>query len=188
MITKDTENRLGFKFQRFEINKAVDLDFIRSVAESESEGVGQKVFKEIKEMVYNRILEFLDTEALLCIFLSERGYAGRDIIIEREREISSEHAEVSGNLDFVLIDLITPAGSKDDYVSNYVLVVECERSSYAAAKRRRMLSMKDMRESNGGGDYDFVTTGEDWQLIHYNGVFTQSEKFMAVFRIGRRCG
>ena len=108
----------------------------------------------------------------------------RDINIEREREIISKDNLMDGIGKFVLVDMISIEGSEDNYVSKYVVVIEYKLPFYGAAKQQCMLEMKDMRECNGGGEmYGFVTTGEDWQMIKYDGrAFTQTEKFAVLFR------
>lgn len=47
--------------------------------------------------------------------------------------------------------------------------------------------MRDMRDSNGAGKvYGFVTTGESWQMMRYDGMsFQVTDKFDATFRTMR---
>jgi len=46
-----------------------------------------------------------------------------------------------------------------------------------------VLSMKDARNKNGGGEvYGFVTTGESWQMLKYNGAsFQMTRKIDVLF-------
>lgn len=69
-----------------------------------------------------------------------------------------------------------PAASRNlffmDLVSvverNFVLVIEAKRSSLGETMKQCLLSMKDMRDNNGGGKvYGFVTFGEIWRMISY---------------------
>lgn len=46
-----------------------------------------------------------------------------------------------------------------------------------------LLAMKDMRDNNGGVGkvYGFITTGESWQILSYNGGFQVTNKIDVVF-------
>ncbi|RPB00452.1 hypothetical protein L873DRAFT_1680721 [Choiromyces venosus 120613-1] len=65
----------------------------------------------------------------------------------------------------------------------FVFLVEAKKSSLGEAKRRCLLAMKDMGDSNGGDIvYGFVTTGEQWQMFRYDGLaFTQTGNFQVLF-------
>ena len=61
-----------------------------------------------------------------------------------------------------------------DFISvmeeKFVLVIEAKRSSLGQVMRQCLMVMKDMRDSNGGGVvYGFVTAGESWQMLSYDG-------------------
>jgi len=49
--------------------------------------------------------------------------------------------------------------------------------------KQYLLSIKDMWDSNGGGEvYGFVPTGDLWQMITYDGgLFRMSRPFFAMF-------
>lgn len=49
--------------------------------------------------------------------------------------------------------------------------------------RQCLLAMKDVRDNNGGGVvYGFVTTGESWQMLRYDGKdFCLPRKIHSVF-------
>ncbi|RPA93393.1 hypothetical protein L873DRAFT_1705418 [Choiromyces venosus 120613-1] len=73
-----------------------------------------------------------------------------------------------------------------DYISlnqmKYVLVVEAKKVSLVEARKQCFLSMKDMRDCNGGGTvYGFVTMGDAWTMISFDGKFKISEKIQLLF-------
>ena len=65
----------------------------------------------------------------------------------------------------------------------FVMVIEAKRSSLGEAFKQCLLSMWDMRDSNGVGKmYGFVTTGKSWQMLRYDGVsFQVTDMFVATF-------
>ncbi|RPB26528.1 hypothetical protein L211DRAFT_770070, partial [Terfezia boudieri ATCC MYA-4762] len=75
------------------------------------------------------------------------------------------------------VDLVSVAEER------FVLIVEAKRSSLGQAMKQCLLAMKDMRDNNGEGEvYGFVTTGESWQVVIYDGVtFQLSGKVDLVF-------
>ncbi|KAF8453551.1 hypothetical protein BDZ91DRAFT_49160, partial [Kalaharituber pfeilii] len=201
MTLEDAEKTLGLNFMMFEKKKTMTLDDIRS----EALRLGKNIVEEMKETVYSRILEYLAVEGypvesvggfneanvndlvlyiLASILYQFKCSTSRNVIIEREKEIISKDTQTGGNEEFVLVDLISVAGSEDTCVYNYVLVIECKRSVYGIGKQQCMLAMRDMQGHNGRGEvYGFVTTGEDWQMIKFDGSsFTQTDKFAALFR------
>jgi len=45
-----------------------------------------------------------------------------------------------------------------------------------------LLSLKDARDQNGGGAvYGFITTGELWQMLKYDGKFQMTDTMQALF-------
>ncbi|RPA94612.1 hypothetical protein L873DRAFT_1700889 [Choiromyces venosus 120613-1] len=65
----------------------------------------------------------------------------------------------------------------------FVFVVEPKKSSVGHAKRQCLLALKGMGDNNDGGIlYGFVTSGEQWQMIRYDGMaFTQTDRFHVLF-------
>ncbi|KAG0635652.1 hypothetical protein HOY80DRAFT_1024944 [Tuber brumale] len=161
------------------------------------EGLGKDQVQETKEKVYDRIFEFLGCEgyptlsdqdfkeanindlvfAILAPIVTDfRRKTGRDICLLREKQIIAVDSKTYGYEEFVLVDLIGMKGQK------FVFVVEAKTSSLGEANRQCLLAMKDMGDRNGGSVvYGFVTTGEQWQMLRYDGaVFTQTIKFLVL--------
>ncbi|RPB25944.1 hypothetical protein L211DRAFT_782284, partial [Terfezia boudieri ATCC MYA-4762] len=65
----------------------------------------------------------------------------------------------------------------------FIFVVESKGSSVGKAMRQCLLAMKDMRDNNRDGKvYGFVTTGETWQMLEYDGAsFRKCESITVVF-------
>ncbi|KAF8543477.1 hypothetical protein BDD12DRAFT_874574 [Trichophaea hybrida] len=75
--------------------------------------------------------------------------------------------------EFVVIDLISVGEEK------FIFIVEAKRSSLGLAMKQCLLAMKD---NNGGGTvYGFVTTGDSWRMIRYDGTFQVTDKFEILF-------
>ena len=67
-----------------------------------------------------------------------------------------------------MMDVISVYGLEG---SQYVLVAESKKSPTGEAKRQCMLAMNDMWDHNNSGEvYGFVTTGEWWRMIKYDGT------------------
>ena len=65
--------------------------------------------------------------------------------------------------------------------AKYIFIVEAKRS-FGAAMKQCLLSMKGMGDSNHGGVYGFITTGERWRMLSYDSVsFQVIEKIEVVF-------
>ncbi|KAI5844493.1 hypothetical protein DFP73DRAFT_549515 [Morchella snyderi] len=194
MSPLDAEDRLGFRMNTI---KAVSVQ--RMLRDANYTLEGEDSILMTKEKVYNRILEYLimegyPTEAntyfketnvndlvlytigpIITDFILKTG---RDSIqLLREKEIVSKDSETGGYEEFVMMDLISVKER------NYVLIIEAKKSSLGDAMKQCLLSMKDARDNNGGGEvYGFVTTGESWQMLKYDGTsFQLSGKMDVVF-------
>jgi len=64
---------------------------------------------------------------------------------------------------------------------SFIPIIEAKRSFVAKALRQCLLAMYDMRANNGRGKvYGFVTTGEFWQMLEYDGAFFQKSNTIVV--------
>jgi len=65
----------------------------------------------------------------------------------------------------------------------FVFVGESKKSCAGEALKQCLLALKDARDNNGGGSvYGFVTTGEQWRMIRYDGTsFVLSDIFQTLF-------
>ncbi|KAG0138697.1 hypothetical protein HOY82DRAFT_544583 [Tuber indicum] len=186
---EEAEKRLGFRFVKFE-KHAVSVSQMLAEVKPAIEGLGEDQVQETKEKIYDRIVELFHVEGyptesnedykeanindllfsiLTPIVADFRGKTGRDICLLREKQIIAPDSRTQGYQKFVL---------------KYVFVMEAKKSPLGEAKRQCLLAMKDMGDQNGGGVvYGFVTTGEQWQMLCYDGaVFTQTHPFLALFR------
>lgn len=90
--------------------------------------------------------------------------------------IVSVDSETSGMEEFVVMDLISLTEEK------FVLVVEAKKVSLGEARKQCFLSMKDMRDNNGGGTvFRFITTSDTWRMASYDGTFQITEKMEILF-------
>lgn len=128
-------------------------------------------FKEanINDLVYGIIS---------TILFDFRRITGRSSVkLHREKEIVSTDSETGGTEEFVVMDLISVEEEM------YVLIIEAKRNSLGQAMKQCLLAMKDTRDINGGGEvYGFITTGEAWRMLRYDGTsFELTEKTDVMF-------
>ncbi|RPA90860.1 hypothetical protein L873DRAFT_376842 [Choiromyces venosus 120613-1] len=202
---EEAEKRLGFMVKKFE-RRGISVSRMLAEAKPEIEGLGKDQVQQTKEKVYDNIIEFVECEGyptesdadfkeanindlvftiLAPIVTAFRRKTGRDIYLQREKQITAVDLKTGGYQEFVLVDLIGVGNQK------FVFVVEAKKSSLGEAKRQCLLAMKDMGDRNDGGVvYGFVTTGEQWQMLRYDGtVFTQTDNFLVLFReVGQEKG
>jgi len=129
----------------------------------------------INDLVY-AIINPVISNFILCQPNQQAGH--KMIYLLREKEIISADDETGEKEEFIVKDLI---GST--MKGTYVFVVEAMKTAWVEAMKQCLLSMKDMRDNNGGGVvYGFVTTGQDWQMLSYDSKgFRLTESFQVVF-------
>ncbi|KAG0637269.1 hypothetical protein HOY80DRAFT_1002797 [Tuber brumale] len=90
--------------------------------------------------------------------------------------MTSKDFSTSGMEEFVVIDYISYNQMK------YVLVVEAKKASLGEAIKQCFLSLKDMRDYNDSGIfYGFITQGDSWRMISFDGTFKLSKKIELMF-------
>ncbi|KAF8430029.1 hypothetical protein EV426DRAFT_660083 [Tirmania nivea] len=101
----------------------------------------------------------------------------KDIQLKCEKEIVSTDGVTGGEGEFVVVNLV----SVDQEI--FIFIVESRRNSVGKAMQQCLLEMKDMRDKNRDGKvYGFVTTGETWQMLEYDGAsFRKNEYITVVF-------
>jgi len=162
------------------------------------EGLGMDAIRRVKEKLYDLMLDHLEIEGYpteadpdfkeanisdLVLFIISpiisdfKRKTGRKVSLLREEEVLSRDGETSGYEEFVVVDTITVLEEM------FVFVIEARRSSLGEAMKQCLLAMKDVRDNNGGGRvYGFVTTGESWRMLGYDGTsFALTEKIEVLF-------
>ena len=158
---------------------------------------GSDAIKQTKDRVYENIVQFLDIEVSpldvvhfkeasvsdLVLFIIapiihefRRRTGRRYVKLFREKQLVSSDNETGGFEEFV-VDSIAMLEQK------YILIIEAKRVSLGAAMGQCLMAMKDMVGSNYGGVlYGFVTTGDSWRMLSYDGaLFQVSDKLHVVF-------
>ena len=196
---REAEKRLGFNLRTFDLH-AISVTQMLATADQEAkiQGLMGEEVKEAKETVYGRIAEYLEgegypsdmnedfTEAnindlvftvLIPVISMFKRKTAQNLCLKREKAIIVKDGEMSGNQQFVMVDLV---GVND---RKFVFVVEAKNESLGEAKKLCLVTMKDIGEMNEGGVvYGFITTGEDWKMLRFDGTtFTQSESFSVLF-------
>ena len=188
------EERLGFDLQEF-VSGATSVDRMLEVAGYKINGCGEDVIQGTKEKVFSHILEYLHFEGYpteagpdfkranindLILYIIgpilwdfnielEAGNA----ILRREKEIISPDSKTGGYGEFVVVEKCGPG------VAECLMVIIESKPSLGEAIKHCLLAMKDMWSKNGRGKvYGFVTTGDDWRMLSYDGTrFDITEKF-----------
>ncbi|PUU82118.1 pyridoxal phosphate-dependent transferase [Tuber borchii] len=171
---------------------------VRRMLEGKPQLLGPDAIAKAKKKVYEGLVAYMDvggypTEAnpdfkeanindivtftiypILCLFKHETT---RKLQLSREKEITSTDFHTSGMEEFVVMDWISLHERK------YVLIAEAKKVSLGEARKQCFLAMKDMWDSNGGGAavYGFVTMGDDWRMVSYDGKFIMTEKIGLLF-------
>ncbi|KAG0131846.1 hypothetical protein HOY82DRAFT_645559 [Tuber indicum] len=189
--------RLGFDLEKF-ARSAIPVQHMISEANCEIEGVEEKAVKVMKENVYSRMVEFIRLEGfpsdaiigfkdvnvndlvllmLIPIILNFQVETGRDIRLHREMELISPDSLTGGYEEFVVVDKISTKQR------SLALIIESKRNVLGYAIRQCLLAMHNMFGLNGEGKvYGFVTTGEQWRMLSYDGItFQITDTFLAVF-------
>jgi len=203
MSTIETEKRIGVTMEDLASNIIPIEEMMQqagyTVGEEDSEAI-----KATKEEVYKQIARYLRIEGFptestpgfkepnvndLVLFIIApilddfKSRTGRKKLrLFREKRIIAEDLETGGDEEFVVVDRVSVTEGKA-LEAKYIFIVEAKKSSLGAAMRQCLLSMKDMGDSNHGGVvYGFVTTGESWRMLSYDGaLFQVTEKIEAVF-------
>ncbi|KAI5839539.1 hypothetical protein DFP73DRAFT_587459 [Morchella snyderi] len=190
MTIPEAEQRLGISLQL----RAIP---VHRMLERAKPAAGGDAILKTKQRVYDAIVDYLEMEGYpteanpdfkeanisdLVLYIigpiltDFRRTTGRKIRLAREKEIASTDSETGGYEEFVMMDLISVTEKR------YILVIEGKKRSLGEAMKQCLLAMKDMRDNNGGGEvYGFVTTGESWRMISYDGTFQMTNKMDVIF-------
>jgi hypothetical protein len=194
MTIQEAEHRLGFRFGSLRPKPVEDM---LANAKHNLEGLDKDIIINTKEKVYSRIVEYLEVEGypteanpdfkeanisdlvysiISPIIRNLMRMAGRKIHLKREKEIVSIENEIGEMEEYVVVmDRIYVTEEK------FVLVVGGMGDSAGEAFKLCLLSLKDMRDNNGGGEvYGFVTTGDTWQMLRNDGTSFQISDNMHV--------
>jgi len=204
MTISETEERIGITMEDLASNIIPIAEMMQqagyTVGEEDSEAI-----KATKEEVYKQIALYLRIEGFpiestpgfkepnindLVLFIIApilddfKSRTGRSKLrLFREKQIVTEDSGTGGDEVFVVVDRI-PVTDGKPLEAKYIFIVEAKKTSFGAAMKQCLLSMKDMGDSNHGGGivYGFVTTGESWRMLSYDGAsFQVTEKMDAVF-------
>ncbi|RPA88448.1 hypothetical protein L873DRAFT_1824504 [Choiromyces venosus 120613-1] len=191
MTVREAEKRLGSRMYELE-----EMPLDRMLANAKHlEGVDANVILKAKEKVYEQIVQNLEMEGypteasadfrvsdlvfsiISPILASFKRKTGREICLQREQEIISTDNETIGMKEFVVIDWMSATEER------FILFIQGKRSSVGEAMRQCLLSLKCMRDNNGGGEvYGFIMTGETWQMLRNDGIsFQLSQKMHVLF-------
>jgi len=190
--TKEEALWAYLKMSRIDIAKRIGMTMRRlastAVTVEEMVPVGyilEDNYKSTKEEVYKQLVRYLRIEAHYWISgtevnISDLVYAiispilndficktGRDTVyLERERGVAFVECNSEGYEVVVVVDKIFVTKER------YILVIEAQTEvSLSAAVGPCLLTLKDMHDDSGTGGivYGFVTTGDTWRMLSYDG-------------------
>lgn len=189
MSIREAEKRLGIRLDEL---RTVPIDQMLANAK-----LSLKWADAIKKTVYDRLVEYLafegfpkeagaDSKAKVSdlvlyvigpILSDFSRKTERKIRLDREREVISIGNETGGITEFVVVDRISVMKEES------VLVIEVKGSSLGEGIKQCLLSLKDARDNNCGGEvYGFTTTGKSWRMIKYDGKdFLQTREIRLFF-------
>ena len=195
MSILDAGKRLGFWIDELKAMPVAEM--LASEKDNFDGEVGDAILR-VKQKVYDNIVECLDIEGypteanqsfkeanvsdlvysiispIIFEFRSRTGRKG--VRLEREKAIISTDKETGGEEEFVVVDRIAVGEER------FVLIIEGKKGTTGEALKQCLLSLKDAGDQNSGcAVYGFITTGEFWQMIRYDGTFQMTEKFMVLF-------
>lgn len=173
---EEAELILGFQLYKF-YNSQIPFDqFIRTTAPEE---LKKEIFKRLVDCIRSEgfpeatispMNESVVTDNVGIVLQAMVSYCQRvmnrdDLILSREKEIISKDEQVGGNMEFMMIQMITVGTTR------YVLVIEAKRDSLGKGLVQLLLALKSMWELNNDHNsvYGFVTTGVNWQLVVHDG-------------------
>ncbi|KAG0637672.1 pyridoxal phosphate-dependent transferase [Tuber brumale] len=184
MTIRAAEKRLGIRFNMAGIPP-------KKMLEGKIRLLGPDTILKVKRRVYQNMVDYLEAggypgeddpdfkEANISVIVAATIYptiaqfkreTKRALHISCEKEITSTDSSTSGIEEFVVMDYI----SYDQM--RYVLVVEAKKASLGEATKHCFLSLKDMWDCNGGGTvYGFVTMGDFWRMVSFDGTFKRSQ-------------
>lgn len=196
MTNAQAEKRLGFRVRSV---KAISVDTMLANAGYSFGRECPDAILKTKEAVYDSIVQYLIIEGyptegdpdlkeanihdlvyaiISPVLVSFIRMTGRQSIqLRREKEIISTDGETGGLEEFVMVDLVSVEDEK------FVLIIEAKKNSLGQAMKQCLLAMKDMSDNNGGGEvYGFVTTGEHWRMLRFDGTsFVGTNTFSVLF-------
>ena len=196
MTMGQAEERPGFRIRSLE---AVSVDSMLACTKHSLGAESVDIMLKVKKRVYDNIVEYLVTEGyptegdpdfkegnandlvyaiispILGSFIHMTGR--KSIQLRREKEIVSTGGETGGAEEFVMVDLVS-------ITEKFLLIVEAKSTSLGQAMKQCLLAMKDIGDNNTDGKvYGFVTTGESWRMLSYDGVsFKLTDRMDVIFR------
>ena len=208
MARAAVEQTLGLNIQDL-ISDAITVDCMLAEANLKCgiKDIGSDSIKRTKEEVYARIVEYLEFEGypsndsldfkktnvhdlVLCMIgpiLANFGKeTGRIIRLQRDKGLMLTDSQMCGyeGYEFIMVDKIFMVDKISRKKGNpNVLIIEAKPSSHGEAMRECLLTMSDMWNNHGKGEiYGFVTTGDVWGMVRYDGsTFQMSNLFTVLF-------
>jgi len=138
--------------------------------------------RSTKEEVYKQIVRYLRIEGHYWVASTEANisdlvYAiispiiddficktGRDTVyLYRERQPIFVDCNPEGYKEFVVVDNICVSKTRK------IMIIEAPMASFCGAMAQCLVALKNMHDSIRGIVYGFVTTGDSWRMLSYDG-------------------
>ncbi|KAG0636772.1 hypothetical protein HOY80DRAFT_976006 [Tuber brumale] len=196
-ITSCSKTTIPEAEKRLQVGSTLPAIPVKKMLEGKNVLFGKEDISKTKEEVYKDLVGYLEIKGcpdgtvpdfneanindliLFTIYPVLRLFkysTARNLRLCREKEIASVDPTTSGVGEFVVMDNISRREKK------FVLIVEARKDSLGEGRKQFFLSMKDMRDNNGGGTvYGFITTGDSWRMVGYDGAFKITENMEILF-------
>ena len=193
---KGVEKRIGITMMDLAKIAITPEDMLVKARYSLGEGSDADLIKPTKDEVYKRIVQYLYVDVSLMdrlrfmeanvndlvlsiiipIIYDFKCRTGRNVTPFREKQIIFQDSKTGGYEESVVVDMVSVTEEK------YVLIVEAKREPLSAAMGQCLLVMKDMGDISHCVVYGFVTTGDSWRMLSYDGgSFMVTDKLHVVF-------
>ncbi|KAG0136442.1 hypothetical protein HOY82DRAFT_624787 [Tuber indicum] len=190
LTRQEAESRLG-------IELTLPGTWVKSMLEHKTTSLGPETILKAKKIIYESLVRYIEAGGYpLSIAPDFNDMKINDIVaftiyplialfndvnkqklhLSREKEIATFNSRSRRRDEYLVLDSIFCNDKK------CVLVAESRGHLLGEARKQCFLSLKDMRDCNGGGTvYGFVTTGEDWRMISFDGTFKMSNQVHLLF-------
>ncbi|KAF8465985.1 hypothetical protein BDZ91DRAFT_794562 [Kalaharituber pfeilii] len=169
------EKGLGFRMEEIStVPKAKEEVYNEPVKYFDVEGFPTPADEDVKESSINDLVYSIISTPLLDV---RRETGRKKMKLRREKDITAVDTETGSSEEFIMMDYMPVMDEK------FIPVIEAKRYSIKQAMRQCLLSMRDMWDNIDEGEvYGFVTTGERWQMLRYDGKpFRKARNITALF-------
>ncbi|KAG0133659.1 hypothetical protein HOY82DRAFT_538055 [Tuber indicum] len=170
---------------------------VKKMLEEKPVLLGPVLISKAKEQVYGNLVRYLETEGypgaaapdfnvanindvvlftIYPLLYSFNFHQAQNRPLDREKKIVLTNSATTDEHEFVMLEQISAGEHR------LMVIVQAKMGWLGEAQKLCFLYMKDMRENNGGGIvYGFITSGDGWRMVSYDGAFVITEEMRPIF-------